>query len=55
MPAKFNLDKRFNRLRIRMEGSSKDEVWDDMDIGGFIEMRGKKRTLSFSNCERFYA
>lgn len=42
-------------LRIRMEGSSRDDVWDDMDIGGFVEIKGKKRTIGFSNCERYYA
>ena len=42
-------------LRIRMEGSSKDEVWDDMDLGGFVEMIGNKRHISFSNNDRFYA
>lgn len=42
-------------LRIRIEGSSRDDVWDDMDIGGFMEIKGKKRTIGFSNCERYYA
>lgn len=42
-------------LRIRIEGSSRDDVWDNMDIGGFVEIKGKKRVISFSNCERFYA
>lgn len=42
-------------LRIRMEGSSRDEVWDDIDVGGFVEMKGNCRTISFNNCERFYA
>lgn len=42
-------------LRIRMEGSSKDEIWDDIDIGGFVEMRGNTRTIGFSNCPRYYA
>ena len=42
-------------LRIRMEGSSKDEIWDDIDIGGFVEMIGNKRTIGFSNCSRYYA
>lgn len=42
-------------LRIRMEGSSRDEVWDDVDVGGFIEMVGKTRTIGFSNCPRYYA
>lgn len=44
-----------NGLRIRMEGSSKDEIWDDIDIGGFVEMIGNKRTIGFSNCSRYYA
>lgn len=42
-------------LRIRIEGSSRDEVWDDMDLGGFIEMRGSKRVIGFTNCDRYYA
>lgn len=42
-------------LRIRMEGSSKDDIWDDVDIGGFMEIIGKKRTIGFSNCDRYYA
>lgn len=42
-------------LRIRCEGSSKDEVWDDMDVGGFVEMIGNKRRIGFSNCDRYYA
>lgn len=42
-------------LRIRIEGGTKDEIWDDMDLGGFVEMKGAKRTIGFSNCERYYA
>ena len=43
------------KLRIRIEGKSRDEVWDSVDIGGFMEMRGNKRTIGFSNCDRYYA
>lgn len=43
------------KLRIRMEGKSRDEVWDSVDIGGFMEMRGNKRVIGFSNCDRYYA
>lgn len=50
-----NLDDDLIGLRIRIEGSSKDKVWDDVDIGGFIEMRGNQRTITFSNTPRFYA
>lgn len=49
------LDNDVTGLRIRIEGSSRDEVWDDIDIGGFVEIVGKKRTIGFSNCERYYA
>lgn len=50
-----SLENDLTGLRIRIEGSSRDEVWDDIDIGGFVEIRGKTRTIGFSNCERYYA
>ena len=53
--SEVNLDDDLTGLRIRIEGSSKDKVWDDADIGGFIEMKGKDRTITFSNTPRFYA
>lgn len=53
--SEVSLENDLTGLRIRMEGKSRDEVWDDIDIGGFIEIKGKKRTISFNNCERFYA
>lgn len=43
------------KLRIKAEGSSKNNVWEVMDLGGFMEMRGDKRTIGFSNCERYFA
>ena len=43
------------KLRIKAEGSSRNTVWELMDLGGFMEMRGNKRTIGFSNCERYYA
>jgi hypothetical protein len=43
------------RLRIAVEGSIKTKIWEDMDLGGFVEMQGKKRTIGFSNTERYYA
>lgn len=53
--SEVNLENDLIGLRIRIEGSTKDDVWDDVDLGGFVEMQGKKRTISFNNCERFYA
>jgi hypothetical protein len=43
------------KLRIKAEGSSKNAVWEVMDLGGFMEMRGSVRTIGFSNCERYFA
>lgn len=43
------------KLRIKAEGSSKESVWEVMDLGGFMEMRGNTRTIGFDNCERYFA
>ena len=43
------------KLRIKAEGSSKNSVWEVMDLGGFMEMRGNFRTIGFDNCERYFA
>ena len=43
------------KLRIKAEGSSRNNVWEVMDLGGFMEMRGNTRTIGFSNCERYFA
>lgn len=43
------------RLRIKVEGQSKNNVWEPMDLGGFVEIYGNDRTIGFSNCERYFA
>lgn len=43
------------RLRIKVEGQTKNNVWENMDLGGFMEMQGDDRTIGFSNCERYFA
>lgn len=43
------------KLRIAIEGSTKTKIWESMDLGGFVEMQGKKRTIGFANTERYYA
>ncbi|MGM9598649.1 MAG: ATP-binding protein [Faecousia sp.] len=43
------------RLRIKVEGQTKNNVWEPMDLGGFIEIYGNDRTIGFSNCERYFA
>lgn len=49
------MDDQTTGLRIRIEGGTKDEIWDDMDLGCFMEMKGNKRVVGFSNCDRYYA
>ncbi len=53
--AKEDKDGDATKLRILIEGSTKDNVWQPMDLGGFIEMVNGKRTIGFDNCERYYA
>lgn len=53
--AKEDKDGEATKLRILVEGSTKDNVWQPMDLGGFIEIYNGKRTLGFDNCERYYA
>ena len=43
------------RLRIKVEGQTKNNVWETQDLGGFVEMYGNDRTIGFSNCERYFA
>ena len=43
------------KLRLDVEGKTKDTIWRSVDIGGFIEMKGKDRLLTFCPCQKFYA
>ena len=43
------------KLRLLVEGQTKDNVWQPVDLGGFIEMQGNQRTIGFTNCERYFA
>lgn len=43
------------RLRLLVEGQTRDNVWQPMDLGGFMEMQNNTRTVGFTNCERYYA
>ena len=42
------------KLRILVEGQTKDNVWQPMDLGGFIEMQNGKRVITFANNERHF-
>ena len=41
-------------LRIDIEGKTKNEVWKDCDIGGFIVMENRQRVLKLGNTDSFY-
>ncbi len=43
------------KLRILVDGSTKNTVWQEMDIGGFIEKKNGKREIGFEPCERYFA
>lgn len=43
------------KLRIKVEGQTKNNVWEPMDLGGFVEMQSGKRTIGFDNNERYFA
>lgn len=43
------------KLRILVEGNTKNTVWQNVELGGFIEMKGNKKTIGFDNCERYFA
>ena len=53
--AKEEKDGDLTKLRITIEGQSKDAVWQPMDLGGFMEIIGKDHTIGFTNCERYFA
>ena len=53
--AKEEKDGDNTRLRIKVEGGTKEDVWEPMDLGGFVEMNGNDRTIGFSNCEKYFA
>lgn len=48
-------DNDITKLRISIEGQSKDNIWQPMDLGGFMEIIGKDHTIGFTNCERYFA
>lgn len=42
------------KLRLMVDGQTKDNVWQPMDLGGFIQMQGKDRVITFENNERHF-
>ena len=35
-------------------GQTKINIWEPMDLGGFMEMQGNERTIGFGNTDRYY-
>jgi len=44
-----------NIFRLDIEGQTANNIWKNMDLGGFMEMHGNKFTVTFSPTERFFA
>ena len=42
-------------IRVKSQGSAKDDVLEILDFMGYVEMLGKRRSISFSPCDRYYA
>lgn len=49
------MDGDVNKVRLSIPGGTKDSIWNDIDIGGYIEFIGKDRTIGFSPTERYDA
>lgn len=43
------------KTRLSVEGSTKDAIWDFVDLGGFIQFVGKERHIYFSPTEKWDA
>ena len=48
-------DKEVIKTRVNIPGSTKDKIWDDIDIGGYMEFQGNKRVIHFSPTESYDA
>lgn len=53
--AKEVSDDSITKLRIQGIGKSKDDIYNDLDLSGFLIFQGTKRRLSFENNEQWYA
>lgn len=42
------------KLNLMVEGQTRDNVWLPMDLGGYIQMQGRDRTITFENNERHF-
>jgi hypothetical protein len=43
------------KTRVNIPGSTKDKIWDDIDLGGYMTFQGKKRVIYFTPTEQYDA
>jgi len=43
------------KYRLSAEGSTKTKIWESIDLGGFMEVTGRERTINFSANSRSFA
>ena len=43
------------KVRVNIPGGTKDKIWDDIDLGGYMTFLGKKRVIYFTPTEQFDA
>ena len=48
-------DGEITKTRVNVEGGTKDTIWDDIDLGGFVEFVGKERRIHFTPSEKWDA
>lgn len=42
-------------FRLDIEGQTRNNIWKNMDVGGFMEAIGEKRVVGFSPTDRYFA
>lgn len=43
------------KVRLNIPGGTKDKIWDDIDLGGYMTFLGKDRVIHFSSAEQWDA
>lgn len=43
------------KVRINIPGGTKDKIWDDINLGGYMTYLGKKRIINFTPTEQYDA
>lgn len=43
------------KVRLNIPGGTKDKIWDDIDLGGYMTFLGKERVIHFTPTEQFDA